>query len=222
MSVSLFEGKKVLITAGPTYEPIDPVRFIGNRSSGKMGYAIAEELSKRGAEVLIISGPVSVNCTNSAIKVYYVETAEQMYQACIKHFPNCNLAVMAAAVADYTPEKPSPLKIKKSDDFLVIRLKKTKDILAALGQMKKNNQILVGFSLETDNEIENSQKKIKQKKCDMLVLNSLQDKGAGFGFDTNKITLIDSKGDVTDYPLKSKTEVAKDIANYIENRFFIK
>jgi len=211
-----FSGKKVLLTAGPTHEPIDPVRFIGNRSSGKMGYAIAAELALRGAEVFLVSGPVSLRISHDNIHLIKVNTADEMYNASIKCFQSVEIAILAAAVADYTPINVSDNKIKKKEDIFVIELKKTKDILAALGQLKQSNQILVGFSLETENELENSRKKMLQKNCDFIVINSLREEGAGFSHDTNKITILDRKGNIVDYPLKSKEEVAKDICNYIE------
>lgn len=215
MTCSL-KGKKVLITAGPTYEPIDPVRFIGNRSSGKMGYALAETFCKKGAETVFICGPVYFPVLLANSTIVRVETAAEMFSACQTYFPECHIAVLSAAVADYTPITYHAGKIKKSDENLIIELKKTEDILAYLGKNKQKGQILVGFSLETENEIPNSMKKLVEKNCDLIVLNSLKDFGAGFGTDTNKITILSRSGAVYEYPLKSKKEVAKDIIDRIE------
>jgi phosphopantothenoylcysteine decarboxylase / phosphopantothenate---cysteine ligase len=216
----MLTGKKFLVTAGPTYEPIDPVRFIGNRSSGKMGFCIAESLATQGAEVLLISGPVSLKTKNPLIKRFNIETAEELYHLCIELFPSCNGAIMAAAVSDFTPEKTETRKIKKiREDELVIKLKKTADILEKLGKMKMKGQILVGFSLETDDEINHSIVKLATKNLDFIVLNSLNDKGAGFGTDTNKITIINKEKDIIVFPLKSKKEVAEDIVNYLNGLF---
>jgi phosphopantothenoylcysteine decarboxylase/phosphopantothenate--cysteine ligase len=208
-----FQGKKILITAGPTREKIDPVRFISNYSTGKMGYAIAEEFANRGAEVLLVSGPVQVKACNPNIKVLDVTTAEEMYNACLQNFPNCDGAIMSAAVADFTPETTADCKIKKDGNEMVIKLKPTKDIAKSLGKIKKENQVFVGFALETDHEADNAGKKLESKNFDFIVLNSLKDKGAGFGCDTNKITMFFRNGDVESFPLKQKTEVAKDIAD---------
>lgn len=204
-------GKKILITAGPTYEPIDPVRFIGNRSSGKMGIALANKAYEQGANVCLVLGPSSLTPSYDDIKVIKVETAEEMYQASIKEFEDTDIAILAAAVSDYTPIQISPIKIKKAGKHLNIDLRKTTDILAYLGQIKKTNQLLVGFALETNNEIENAQKKLKKKQLDFIVLNSLQEEGAGFKHDTNKITILDKQGTIQQFPLKSKQEVAQDI-----------
>ena len=212
--------KKILITAGPTYEPIDPVRFIGNRSSGKMGYAIAESLAAKGAKVVLVSGPSNCKLSNENIQLIKVETAQEMYDACHKVFKNIDIAILSAAVADYTIEKPSKIKIKKKKDDgdeLVLRLTKTKDILKSLGAIKTIKQILVGFALETNNEEENALKKLKAKNLDFIVLNSLKDKGAGFAHDTNKITILDKYNKTRKFELKSKLEVAEDIASYLEN-----
>ena len=211
-----FKGVKVLVTAGPTYEAIDPVRFIGNHSSGKMGIAIAEELTKRGAEVILILGPSSQK-PNGLYKLVNVKSAEEMYEASMQHFPGCQLAIMSAAVADYTPAKIADEKIKKQDGgALHIELKRTKDILATLGTMKKEGQWLVGFALETTNEKEYALGKLVSKNADMIVLNSLNDAGAGFGGDTNKITIFSKNKQEFTFTVKSKKEVAVDIANTIK------
>ena len=207
-------NKNILITAGPTYEPIDPVRFIGNRSSGKMGYFIAEKLAEKGAKVFLVSGPTNLNIKNKNIIKTDVETAGEMYEKSMELFPDCDIAILSAAVADFTPTKVEDKKIKKEDKML-LHLKKTKDILFNLGKIKKDNQILVGFSLETDNEIENAKQKLKKKNLDFIVLNSLNDKGAGFSFDTNKITVINKFESIKEYSLKPKDEVADDIINYL-------
>ena len=207
-------GKKALVTAGPTYEAIDPVRFIGNHSSGKMGYSIAEELAKRGAEVVLISGPVASQLNNKSIKVIKTTSAEQMYDSCLAN-KDFDIAVMAAAVADYTPVEVAPQKLKKKEEGLTIQLKKTKDILAAIGKGKSERQILVGFALETENEEENAKKKLKGKNADIIVLNSLNDQGAGFRNDTNKVTLFYKNETKKTFDLKSKELVAKDIVDAI-------
>lgn len=208
------KGKKALVTAGPTYEPIDPVRFIGNHSSGKMGYAIAEELAARGAKVTLVSGPVAFDKPLPGVNIVKVMTAEEMYESCINE-DDYDIAVMAAAVADYTPSSVSETKIKKTEGDLELSLKKTKDILKTLGASKKESQVLVGFALETDNEQENADKKLKDKNADMLILNSLNDEGAGFGYDTNKVTFFFRNGDKKDVALKSKKLLAKDIIDAI-------
>jgi len=211
----MLHGKTILITAGPTYEPIDPVRFVGNRSSGKMGFAIAETCAELGANVILITGPVGVIQKNKRINRVDVETAQEMYVKCMKYFGQCDMAILAAAVSDYTPISYSNLKIKKAhEQELIIRLKKTKDILLSLGQIKKDHQVLVGFSLETHNEKEFALEKLQKKNLDFIVLNSLKDKNAGFGFDTNKISIIDREGNVTGFENKNKTEVARDIVEY--------
>jgi phosphopantothenoylcysteine decarboxylase / phosphopantothenate---cysteine ligase len=207
-------NKKILITAGPTYEAIDPVRFIGNHSSGKMGFEIAKAAANLGAEVILISGPTHQKTDNDAIKVIPVVSANDMYDEVHKHFEGNDVAILSAAVADYKPKYVADKKIKKKDKTLVLELEKTKDILASLGDIKKK-QLLVGFALETNNEIENAIKKLKSKNLDLIVLNSLSDKGAGFGVNTNKITLIDSEENITNYNLKSKAEVAQDILSEI-------
>lgn len=204
------KGKKVLVTAGPTHEAIDPVRFIGNNSSGKMGFDIANELANNGAEVILVSGPTHLNVSNSSIELIRVKSAEEMYNVCHNHFDNVDVAIAAAAVADYRPKNVASQKIKKSDAAFIIELEKTKDILASLGE-KKKNQFLIGFALETENEIEHAKQKIQKKNLDLIVLNSLNDKGAGFGYPTNKVTFIDNKGEIEPMDLKSKEEVALDI-----------
>lgn len=210
------EGKKVMITAGPTYEKIDPVRFIGNYSSGKMGYALAEECAERGAEVVLISGPVSIKAHHPSIKVVSVESAQQMHDAALSAFTDSDAAIMCAAVADYAPVVVAEKKIKREkDDIPVIELKKNPDIAAALGRIKKPRQMLVGFALETDNEMANAQSKLERKNLDMIVLNSLADKQAGFGVDTNKVTIIEKDGTVHSYEVKPKKEVAADIVDLI-------
>ena len=205
-------GKHIMITAGPTYEKIDPVRFIGNYSSGKMGYAIAEEAASRGADVTIVSGPVALKAVNPRIKVVDVESAREMLEACERIFPSCDTAIMCAAVADYAPAHPADRKIKREhDDLPVIELVKNSDIAATLGAMKKPGQRLVGFALETDNEMSNALHKLKAKNLDMIVMNSLRDKGAGFRTDTNKVTIYKLDGGELHFDMKPKREVASDI-----------
>lgn len=214
------KGKNVLITAGPTYEKIDPVRFIGNYSSGKMGYAIAEEAARRGANVTIVSGPVSVTAKNPGISITAVESAREMHDACVEAFPSTDIAIMCAAVADYAPAHPADKKIKREkDEIPVIELVKNPDIAARLGQIKTGSQILVGFALETNDENSNAREKLARKNLDMIVMNSLRDKGAGFRTDTNKISIFTADGQQTDYPTKSKQEVAKDIIDAIVSRW---
>lgn len=205
-------GKKVMITAGPTYEKIDPVRFIGNYSSGKMGFALAEECANRGAQVEFICGPVSTTMKLSHPNIHRidVESAQQMYEASMSIYPEMDLAILCAAVADFTPEVTADQKIKRKGDDMVVRLKPTQDIAASLGKIKRQDQVLVGFALETNDEESNAQGKLQRKNFDFIVLNSLNDKGAGFRTDTNKITIITIDGK-TEYPLKPKPEVAKDI-----------
>ena len=210
------KGKKILITAGPTYEKIDPVRFIGNYSSGKMGYAIAEEAARRGADVTIVSGPVSISAKSPKINVKKIESARDMHKECIELFPQCDIAIMCAAVADYAPTECAENKIKREkDDVPIIKLVKNPDIAASLGEIKTPTQKLIGFALETNNEESNAVEKLNRKNLDAIVLNSLQDDGAGFGTDTNKITIYDRLGNKSTYSLKSKIEVAKDIIDYI-------
>ena len=208
------EGKKALVTAGPTYELIDPVRFIGNRSTGKMGLAIAEELLKRGAVVTLVLGPSTLKIP-PGINLIKVTSAEEMFTACTNTFSNTDIAVMSAAVADYTPVVVADSKIKKADDTFSVELKKTKDILKHLGSIKNTKQILVGFALETNNEKAYALKKLNEKNADMIVLNSLKDEGAGFGHDTNKITIFDKNGGEHLFDTKSKKDVAVDIVNTI-------
>jgi phosphopantothenoylcysteine decarboxylase / phosphopantothenate---cysteine ligase len=208
-------GKKALVTAGPTYEPIDPVRFIGNHSSGKMGYAIAEELAGRGAEVTLVSGPVSIALKTGKVNLIRVNSAEEMYATCLREVASYNIAVMAAAVADYSPVSVADQKIKKKDEEFTVTLKKTKDILGTFGGKKSESQILVGFALETQDEAGHARQKLKEKNADLIVLNSLQDEGAGFGHDTNKVSLFFKKGKEVPLELKSKTALAKDIVDAI-------
>ncbi|MGV3458936.1 MAG: bifunctional phosphopantothenoylcysteine decarboxylase/phosphopantothenate--cysteine ligase CoaBC [Flavobacterium sp.] len=208
-------GKKMLITAGPTYEAIDPVRFIGNYSSGKMGYDIALAAADAGAEVILVSGPTHLMLSHPQIEIVRVQSAAQMYDACHKHFADIDVAIAAAAVADYRPKDVAPQKIKKAEATLTIELEKTKDVLASLGEVKKS-QYLVGFALETENEIENAKAKITKKNLDLIVLNSLNDEGAGFGKDTNKVTFIDRNFTIEPHDTKSKEEVAADIINKIK------
>ncbi|MCU0367728.1 MAG: bifunctional phosphopantothenoylcysteine decarboxylase/phosphopantothenate--cysteine ligase CoaBC [Cyclobacteriaceae bacterium] len=212
---NVLKGKKALVTAGPTHEALDPVRFIGNNSSGKMGYAIAEELADKGADVVLVSGPTTLTLSHPKIKIIKVNSADEMYQACISNFDPTNIFVLAAAVADYKPATQAEQKIKKTDTTLSIELIRTRDIAAELGKQKKETQFIVGFALETENEKENAIKKLASKNFDLIVLNSLNDKGAGFGHDTNKITLISKKGETTEFSLRSKKEVARDIVNAI-------
>lgn len=209
-------GKKVVITAGPTYEKIDPVRFIGNYSSGKMGFALAEECAARGAEVALVSGPVSLKATHPHIRRIDVESAQQMYEAATREYADADAGILCAAVADFTPGTVADHKIKREKDDLVLQLKPTQDIAAALGKQKKAGQKLVGFALETNDEEQNAQGKLERKNFDFIVLNSLNDAGAGFRCDTNKITIIDREG-ATPYPLKSKQEVARDIIDKLVN-----
>ena len=213
-SQNQLKGKRVLITAGPTYEKIDPVRFIGNYSSGKMGYALAEECAERGAEVELVSGPVSINLNRANIHITKVESAAQMYAAAVNAFPKTDIAILCAAVADFTPRETKDVKIKREKGDMAIQLVPTKDIAAELGRMKKESQFMVGFALETNDETNNAINKLKAKKLDFIVLNSLNDKGAGFSVDTNKITII-SDTSKYEYSLKPKREVAKDIIDKI-------
>ena len=206
--------KKIMITAGPTYEAIDPVRFIGNHSSGKMGFDIANEAAKNGAEVILISGPTHLKVENSQINLIRITSAQEMYEACHQYFNEVDVAIAAAAVADYKPKNVAHQKIKKNDATFTIELEKTKDILASLGEIKKN-QFLIGFALETENEIEHAKLKIQKKNLDLIVLNSLNDKGAGFRKSTNKVTFIDKNFHIEPMDLKSKEAVALDIINKI-------
>jgi len=223
------KGKKALVTAGPTYEPIDPVRFIGNHSSGKMGWEIAKELYKQGAEVTLIMGPSSLNFSANAhpngssgrsVSVVNVTTADEMYTAAHRIFEKADLAVMAAAVADYSPAFPAKEKIKKKENNLSIDLVRTKDILKSLGEIKKKKQVLVGFALETENEKQHALDKLKNKNADLIVLNSLKDDGAGFKHDTNKVTIFEKNGQEFNFPVKSKDAVAKDIVDTIIRLYY--
>ena len=209
------KGKRVLITAGPTVEPIDPVRFISNRSSGKMGYAIAEAFSNAGAQVMLVSGPVSISLKNGDIQLIKVETAAEMNAAVTENFGSQDLIIFAAAVADYTSKTVAPQKIKKSSSEMTIDLVKTTDIAGTLGPLKNDNQLIMGFALETENEMANAMDKLTRKNFDYIVLNSLNDSGAGFAHDTNKISVIDKYGAVDEFSLKSKKEVALDILNIV-------
>ncbi len=208
------KGKKALVTAGPTHESIDPVRFIGNNSSGKMGFAIAEELARQGADVTLVSGPTHL-ASPASINVKRVKSAEEMYAECISAFPSVDITVLSAAVADYRPAVKADQKIKKSSDTLQIDLVKTRDIAAELGRLKKVGQFTVGFALETENEKANAEKKIQSKNFDLIVLNSLNDNGAGFSYDTNKISIIDRASNMKEFSLKPKKEVAFDIVKAI-------
>ena len=204
-------NKHFLVTAGPTYEKIDPVRFIGNYSTGKMGYAIANELAMSGAKVTLVSGPVNLKITNPSIKLIQVESASEMHEQCMRIFSETDGAVMCAAVSDFTPESYSNNKLKRGKDELIIHLKPTNDIAGDLGQLKSSKQVLIGFALETNDELNNACSKLRRKNLDFIVLNSMNDQGAGFGFDTNKITMIGKDNNRMFFELKSKTEVAKDI-----------
>ena len=212
------KGKSILITAGPTHEAIDPVRFIGNHSSGKMGYDIAYEASQMGAQVILISGPSHQKINHHLVNVIKVTSAQEMYDACLENYSNVDVVIAAAAVADYRPKHVASQKIKKNDSTFTIELEKTKDILAVLGEQKKN-QFLIGFALETENEIENAKLKIQKKNLDLIVLNSLNDLGAGFGKLTNKVTFIDKNFSVEPKILKTKENVAKDIIEKVKQHF---
>jgi phosphopantothenoylcysteine decarboxylase/phosphopantothenate--cysteine ligase len=210
-------GKTALVTAGPTFEPMDPVRFIGNHSSGKMGFAIADELAGRGADVTVVCGPTSVRPSNPSIRLIHVTAAQEMYEACEPLFASSEITVLAAAVADYRPKTVSSSKIKKDSLDLHLELVKTVDIAASLGKQKQSGQILVGFALETDEEESHAQRKLEKKNFDFIVLNSLRDAGAGFGYNTNKVSIIHRNGMKQAYALKSKTDVARDIVDEIVN-----
>jgi len=201
------------VTAGPTHEKLDPVRFISNDSTGKMGFAIAEQLAANGANVILVCGPVHLKTVHPSIKRIDVISADEMYASCLTYFGGCDGAVMTAAVADYTPILPSSEKIKRSAGNMVLELRANPDIAAELGRLKRPNQLLVGFALESQNEIENASSKLHAKNLDLIVLNSLKEKGAGFGHDTNKITMLTKDGQLLHFPLKSKKEVAADIVN---------
>lgn len=210
-----FAGKKVLISSGPTVEPIDPVRYISNHSTGKMGYALAMEAAYRGASVTFVSGPVEKYPQHPSISIHKISTADEMYTECIQHYQQADIIIMAAAVADYSPLNPETKKIKKNDDQVFIELKKTKDILSEIGKQKNSGQVLIGFALETNNEIENAVSKLVSKNLDYIILNSLNEKGSGFGFATNKISIIDRNREVSNFELKSKKDVAVDIFNFL-------
>ncbi|MEG0455163.1 MAG: bifunctional phosphopantothenoylcysteine decarboxylase/phosphopantothenate--cysteine ligase CoaBC [Bacteroides sp.] len=217
-STGELNGRKILITAGPTYEKIDPVRFIGNYSSGKMGFARAEECARRGAEVCLVAGPVQQEVSHSAIRRIDVESAAEMYEQAMLHYPTTDAAILCAAVADFTPDSVADKKIKREGEELILHLKPTHDIAAALGQTKKAGQKLIGFALETNNEQEHAKGKLERKNFDFIVLNSLNDAGAGFRHDTNKISIIDREG-TTEFALKSKQEVAQDIIDRLIHQF---
>jgi len=212
------EGKTALVTAGPTFEAIDPVRYIGNHSTGKMGYAIAKELAERGAKVRLVSGPTHQKLNHPKVNIDSVTSAKEMYEKCTEVFKESDIIVLSAAVADYTPKKKSKEKIKKTGDDLHLELLKTVDIAATLGKVKSKNQIMVGFALESENELKNAKIKLRKKKFDFIVLNSIRDEGAGFGHDTNKISIIDQVESVKDFEMKSKPEVAIDIVDEIQSR----
>jgi phosphopantothenoylcysteine decarboxylase / phosphopantothenate---cysteine ligase len=218
---AILKGKKVLITAGPTQEPIDPVRFISNHSTGKMGYAIADKFAKAGAEVTLVSGQVALKSPDPSINLVKVWSAKEMFEATKLYFEEADIIVLSAAVADYTPAVVAEKKIKKKEDTFNIELTKTVDIAKTLGQSKRPEQLMVGFALETDNEVENAIGKIKSKNLDMIVLNSLQNSGAGFGHDTNKISIIKRDGTIIDFDLKSKQDVAKDIISVISEQLSV-
>lgn len=213
----MLKGKKIVITAGPTYEAIDPVRFIGNRSSGKMGIALAEACLERGAVVQLILGPVGIPIPmHPMLSVHRVESAAEMYRAVLPYADSYEIGIFAAAVADYTPKQVASQKIKKNEDSFTIELVKTVDILGSFGKMKKAHQLLIGFALETQNEIEHAQGKLKRKNLDAIILNSLNDSGAGFKHDSNKISIFDRYNNSQHFELKDKKDVAEDILNYIE------
>jgi phosphopantothenoylcysteine decarboxylase/phosphopantothenate--cysteine ligase len=213
------KGKRILINAGPTREPIDPVRFISNFSSGKMGIALADAAAEYGAHVDLVLGPVDIAPVNSKVNIIHVTTAESMAAECTSRFMDCDIAILSAAVADFTPEEVQNSKIKKDGNELVLRLKPTTDIASSLGKIKKHSQILAGFALETDNEIEHATEKLARKNLDIIILNSLRESGAGFGHDTNKITIIDRYNNIDKFELKSKKEAAEDILDKIVSMF---
>jgi phosphopantothenoylcysteine decarboxylase/phosphopantothenate--cysteine ligase len=210
-------GKTILITAGPTYEPLDAVRFIGNYSSGKMGFALAEALASLGVHVKLVSGPVALTPVHSLIELFRVHTALEMLDACLAAFEKCDGAILSAAVADYRPKSPVTHKLKRKAENLTVELEPNPDIAATLGSMKKPGQFLAGFALETDNEMSNASQKLVKKNFDFIVLNSLQDIGSGFNSDTNKITIIGKDNKTVLFELKPKNDVAKDIIDYLEN-----
>lgn len=211
MEKKIFQHKKILITAGPTQEAIDPVRYISNHSSGKMGYAIAESFLQQGAEVILVSGPVNVTLKHERLKICKVKSASEMYLTCCRYFEEADVAVFAAAVADYRPAIVAEQKIKKDEDSFTIKMIKNVDIAYEFGRVKTNNQVSVGFALETNDEMTHAIKKLVKKNFDMVVLNSMNDSNATFGYDTNKVSIVKSDFSVTNYALKSKKEVAKDI-----------
>ena len=213
------KNKNILITAGPTFEAIDPVRFIGNYSSGKMGFSLAEAAANAGANVTLLAGPTNQQIVNSSIKLINVVNTKDLFNACFNHFKSTDVAIMTAAVSDYTPKVFYTSKIKKNTESLNIEFVKTQDILKSLGDIKSNKQVLVGFALETNDEIENAKKKLSDKNLDFIVLNSMNDKGAGFKYDTNKITIIDAKNKIYKFELKSKRKVADDIINHLINNY---
>jgi phosphopantothenoylcysteine decarboxylase/phosphopantothenate--cysteine ligase len=217
-SLNKLFGKKVLVTAGPTHEPIDPVRYIGNFSSGRMGYALAEFLTRQGAEVYLVSGPSKLVVPGLLKEFISVQTAAEMNETCLKLFPLMDITIMAAAVADYTPVAKAEQKIKSNNSELNIHLAKTVDIAAGLGKIKKHDQVLIGFALETENELINASGKLKKKNLDCIILNSINDSQAGFGYDTNKITIIDKDNKKHNFGLKMKSEVAEDIVNFITEK----
>jgi len=214
-SYNPLKGKQVLINAGPTREPVDPVRFLSNYSTGKMGIALADIAAEYGADVQLVLGPVNLVPENSSIEIIDVTTAESMANECIARFSSCDIAILSAAVADFSPEQTEQRKIKKTENGLILKLKPTTDIAETLGKLKKPSQVLAGFALETNNEMENARAKLKKKNLDLIVLNSLSDDGAGFGFDTNKITIIDRNNNINKFELKSKEEAARNILGKI-------
>lgn len=214
----MLRGKRILITAGPTKEFIDPVRFISNASSGKMGYAIAEELSNKGADVILVSGPTNLKCNSSQIKIVQVTTALEMLQVCQHYFDSVDIAIFTAAVADYKPIKMESSKIKKSDETMTIQLTKNPDIAFEFGKIKRADQFSIGFALETDNIVEYGKGKMQKKNLDFIVLNTTNEYGEGFGFDTNKISLLFRDDSIEHFPLKSKKEVASDIVTSLEKQ----
>jgi phosphopantothenoylcysteine decarboxylase/phosphopantothenate--cysteine ligase len=206
-------GKKILITAGPTHEKIDPVRFISNYSTGKMGFAIAESCARNGAQVLLVSGPVNLRPVHPNIKLYNVTSAAEMASRCFSLFDKCDAGILTAAVADFTPSHRSPQKMKSSGKTWLLELEPTRDIAAELGKLKKPGQVLAGFALETQDELDNARVKLKRKNFDFIMLNSLNDKGAGFGYDTNKVSILEKDNNIRIFELKSKKEVAEDIVD---------
>jgi phosphopantothenoylcysteine decarboxylase/phosphopantothenate--cysteine ligase len=216
---SRLKNKKILVTAGPTREKIDPVRFLSNMSTGKMGYAVAESLTEYGATVTLVSGPVVLKINNPNVKVVQVTSAREMYKQSVKIFHDCDAAILTAAVSDFTPARQLKRKIKRRGKKLILEFKPTDDIAETLGKMKNPNQVLVGFALESENEIENAVRKIVKKNLDFIVLNSLRDEGAGFGTDTNRITIIDRDNNIENFELKLKKDAARDIIKKLEGYF---